>query len=99
MGTLSGELHSDLADPVAVIFLLDLIITIDTWVAPLAAAMGKPTWVLLPFSTDWRWMVNRPETPWYPTARLFRQPTPGDWQSVVTQVVKAVRALPGPAAA
>jgi hypothetical protein len=61
--------------------------------------MGKPTWVLLPFSTDWRWMLHRSDSLWYPTARLFRQPTPGDWESVVTQVATALRELPKHAAA
>ena len=99
MATFLGERQADLADTAAMISLLDLVITIDTSIVHLAGAMGKPTWVLLPFSTDWRWMVNRPETPWYPTARLFRQPAPGDWESVVTQVATALRELPKPAAA
>jgi len=99
MATFLGERQADLADTAAMISLLDLVITIDTSVAHLAGAMGKPTWVLLPFSTDWRWMVGRDQTPWYPTARLFRQPTPGDWESVLTQVTTALRELPRPAAA
>jgi Glycosyltransferase family 9 (heptosyltransferase) len=99
MAAFLGDRQADLADTAAMISLLDLVITIDTSIVHLAGAMGKPTWVLLPFSTDWRWMVNRPETPWYPTARLFRQPAPGDWESVVTQVATALRELPKPAAA
>jgi len=99
MATFLGERQADLADTAAMIALLDLVITIDTSVVHLAGAMGKPTWVLLPFSTDWRWMVGRDQTPWYPTARLFRQPTPGDWESVLTQVTTALRELPRPAAA
>src|ERR1700736_5056991 len=99
MATFLGERQSDLADTAAMISLLDLVITIDTSVVHLAGAMGKPTWVLLPFSTDWRWMLNRGDSLWYPTARLFRQPTPGDWESVVTQVATALRELPRPAAA
>jgi hypothetical protein len=51
-------------------------------------------WVLLPFSADWRWMRDRSDSPWYPSARLFRQPAPGDWQSVVRQVADALRELP-----
>jgi tetratricopeptide (TPR) repeat protein len=99
MATFLGERQADLADTAAMISLLDLVITIDTSVAHLAGAMGKPTWVLLPFSTDWRWLRDRSDNPWYPTARLFRQPAPGDWESVVTQVATALRELPRPAAA
>jgi hypothetical protein len=99
MATFLGERQADLADTAAMISLLDLVITIDTSVAHLAGAMGKPTWVLLPFSTDWRWLRDRSDNPWYPTARLFRQPAPGDWESVVTQVATALRELPKPAAA
>jgi tetratricopeptide (TPR) repeat protein len=99
MATFLGERQADLADTAAMIALLDLVITIDTSVAHLAAAMGKPTWVLLPFSTDWRWMIGRDQTPWYPTARLFRQPAPGDWEPVLKEVVTALRELPRPAIA
>jgi tetratricopeptide (TPR) repeat protein len=91
MATFLGERQTDLADTAAMIALLDLVITIDTSIAHLAGAMGKPTWVLLPSSTDWRWMRERSDNPWYPTARLFRQPAPGDWESVVTQVTAALR--------
>ena len=93
IATFLGERQADLGDTAAMIALLDLVITIDTSVAHLAAAMGKPTWVLLPFSTDWRWMVGQDRTPWYPNARLFRQPAPGDWQTVVTHVIPALREL------
>ena len=78
----------------AMIALVDLVITIDTSIANLAGAMGKPTWVLLPFSTDWRWMLGRADSPWYPTARLFRQPKPDDWESVVDEVVQALQDFP-----
>ncbi|HEY9907785.1 MAG TPA: tetratricopeptide repeat protein [Thermosynechococcaceae cyanobacterium] len=86
---LSSHLE-DFADTAAAIAALDLVITIDTSVAHLAGAMGKPVWVLLSFAPDWRWMVDRLDSPWYPTARLFRQPSPGDWQSVFTQVRTAL---------
>lgn len=65
---------------------LDLVITVDTSVANLAGALGVPCWVLLATPCDWRWMHDRPTTPWYPTARLFRQPEAGDWASVMDEV-------------
>jgi hypothetical protein len=55
--------------------------------------MGKPTWVILKIAPDWRWMHNRPDTPWYPTARLFRQQTAGDWRAPVEQVASELRVL------
>lgn len=76
----------DFSDTAALIENLDLIISIDTAVAHLAGAMGKPVWTLLHFTPDWRWMLNREDSPWYPTMRLFRQSSPGDWKSVIAQV-------------
>jgi tetratricopeptide (TPR) repeat protein len=81
-----GAKLEDFSDTAAVVSLMDLVITVDTSVAHLAGAMGKPVWVLLPFSPDWRWRLNRADSPWYPTARLFRQPSIGDWKSVVEDV-------------
>jgi hypothetical protein len=72
---------------------LDLVITVDTMMAHLAGAMGRPVWTLLPFQCDWRWMMAREDSPWYPTMRLFRQPRAGDWQSVIERVQCALRAL------
>ena len=69
---------------------LDLVITADTMVAHLSGALGVPTWTLLPTPADWRWMDARADSPWYPTMRLFRQPSPGDWPSVVDAVRKAL---------
>jgi tetratricopeptide (TPR) repeat protein len=81
----------DLADTAAIIARLDLVITTDTCVAHLAGAMGKPVWILLPRLADWRWMEQRETTPWYPTARLFRQASPGDWAEVVERVSELPR--------
>jgi tetratricopeptide (TPR) repeat protein len=75
----------DFAETAAVIACLDLVITADTAVAHLAGAMGKPVWILLPLSPDWRWLRGRDDSPWYPTAKLFRQETLGDWDSVVAR--------------
>jgi tetratricopeptide (TPR) repeat protein/glycosyltransferase involved in cell wall biosynthesis len=80
----------DFADTAAAIAHLDLVITVDTSVGHLAGALGKPVWILLPYAPDWRWMLNRSDSPWYPTARLFRQPSPGDWTTVFAQVKDAL---------
>jgi hypothetical protein len=74
---------------------LDLLITVDTMIAHLAGALGRPVWTLLPFQCDWRWMLAREDSPWYPTMRLFRQPRPGDWDRVIAQVIEAVHQLTG----
>jgi Tfp pilus assembly protein PilF len=81
----------DFADTAAVMENLDLIITIDTAAAHLAGALGKPTWVLLPFVPAWRWMLDRSDSPWYPTVRLFRQPGIGDWRTPIRQIVEELR--------
>jgi tetratricopeptide (TPR) repeat protein len=80
----------DLAETAAVVATLDLVITTDTCVAHLAGAMGKPVWILLPHLSDWRWMQDAETTPWYPTARLFRQPEPGDWLDALECVILAL---------
>jgi tetratricopeptide (TPR) repeat protein len=85
----------DMADTAALISHLDLVITVDTAVAHLAAALGKPTWVLLPFAPDWRWLLDRDDSPWYPTMRLFRQPRIGDWNSVIEQVLNKLTSIVG----
>ena len=66
---------------------LDLVISVDTAVAHLAGALGKPVWLLVQDSPDWRWLLNRADSPWYPTLRLFRQSHRGDWRPVLEQVV------------
>jgi Flp pilus assembly protein TadD len=85
----TGELN-DFADTAALIANLDLVISVDTAVVHLAGAMGKPVWTLLPFAPDWRWLMDREDSPWYPTMRLFRQPARGDWTSVMTRVAEAL---------
>jgi tetratricopeptide (TPR) repeat protein len=75
-----------LVDTAALIAELDLVITVDTSIAHLAGALGRPAWVMLPFAPDWRWQLGRDDSPWYPTLRLFRQPRPRDWRSVVARV-------------
>ncbi|MFM0321351.1 tetratricopeptide repeat protein [Caballeronia glebae] len=72
---------------------LDLVISVDTSVAHLAGALGKPVWIMLPAQADWRWMTGRTDSPWYPTARLFRQHTRGDWSPVVDSIGAALAAL------
>jgi Flp pilus assembly protein TadD len=80
----------DMAATAALITALDLVVTVDTSVAHLAGALGKPVWLMLAHSPDWRWLWDRADSPWYPSARLFRQKAPGDWQSVIDQVTSAL---------
>ncbi len=84
---LSDDLN-DFADTAAVIAQLDQIVTVDTALAHLAGALGKPVSILLPVSSEWRWLLNRKDSPWYPTAGLFRQSTPGNWSPVIENVIK-----------
>ncbi len=86
------DARNDFAQKAALIEGLDLVVSVDTSNAHLAGALGKPVWILLPFAPDWRWRLGRTDSPWYPTARLFRQPRAGDWTSVVADVRAALAA-------
>jgi tetratricopeptide (TPR) repeat protein len=86
-----GNQISDFADTAAILSHLDLVIAVDTAIVHLAGAMGKTVWTLLPFIPDWRWMLERSDSPWYPTMRLFRQPRLGDWESVLAEVAEALQ--------
>jgi hypothetical protein len=83
----------DLADAAALIANLDLVITVDSAIAHLAGALGKPTWLLLQFSPDWRWLLERADCPWYPTMRIFRQRRLRDWKTTIEEVETELRAL------
>jgi hypothetical protein len=83
---------SDFADTAALVSALDLVITVDTAVAHLAGALGRPAWVLLPFvGCDWRWLRDRADSPWYDSLRLYRQPQEGDWASVIAAVTRDIQ--------
>ncbi len=103
-----GRLHDwtaelpDLADTAALIDGLDLVIGVDTAVSHLAGALGKPVWLLNRFNADWRWLLGRDDSPWYPTLRQFRQTQPGDWKGVIARVSAALAErvrVAGPSAA
>lgn len=82
-----GAQLTDFAETAALMQSMDLIVSVDTGVAHLAGAIGKPVWILLPFvPVDWRWMLEREDSPWYPSARLFRQPAKGDWARVIARI-------------
>lgn len=90
---LMDEVH-DFTDTAALVSQLDLVISVDTSVAHLAGALGKPVWLLSRFDGCWRWMLERDDSPWYPNLRLFRQDAPGNWQPVIERVTEALRAYP-----
>lgn len=90
-----GEELTDFSDTAALISQLDLVISVDTSVAHLAGALGKPVWILLTHAPDWRWLLDRHDSPWYPSARLFRQQETREWRSVATQVRQALLELTG----
>ena len=86
-----GEQLRDFSDTAALIANLDLVISVDTAVAHLAGALAKPVWVLLPFVPDWRWLLDRDDSPWYPTMRLFRQDESRTWDNVIARVSATLR--------
>ncbi|MEA2738146.1 MAG: hypothetical protein QOH05_1453, partial [Acetobacteraceae bacterium] len=86
-----GDELEGFAETSALFACLDLVVTVDTSFAHLAGAMGIPVWILLSHAADWRWLLDRPDTPWYPGARLFRQPAAGDWATVIEEVRHELR--------
>jgi ADP-heptose:LPS heptosyltransferase len=91
-----GEKLSDFEETAALIENLDMVISVDTVVAHLAGALGKPVWIMLRHSGEWRWLLNRNDSPWYPTARIFRQQKPGDWAGVVGDITQQLQARMDP---
>jgi tetratricopeptide (TPR) repeat protein len=87
--------HRDFAETAALMATLDLVVSVDTSIAHLAGAMGLPLWVMLPHLADWRWLDGREDSPWYPTARLFRQPRPDDWRGVAEGVAAQLEVFAG----
>ena len=87
---LAGQSFADFTDTAAVVAALDLVVTVDTSSAHLAGALGRPVWLLLPHVPDWRWLLDREDSPWYPTARLFRQDASRDWGAVIARVDRAL---------
>lgn len=94
-----GTRLGDFSDTAGLVENLDLVISVDTAPAHLAGALGKPVWLLLPYAPDWRWLVDRTDSPWYPTARIFRQQYPKDWDGVLREVAAELSLSAGPAGA
>jgi len=88
-----GPELNDFADTAAVMSLMDLIITSDTSVAHLAGALGRPVWLMLQFIPDWRWLLGRNDSPWYPSMRLFRQQIPGNWAEVIQRISMSLASI------
>ncbi len=85
-----GASIENFSDTAAILAGLDLVITVDTSVAHLAGALGRPVWIMLPYAPDWRWLLGREDSPWYSTVRLFRQSSPGDWNGVASNVAASL---------
>ena len=94
-GEYGREAFADFLETAAMLEALDLVITVDTAIAHLAGALGRTTWLLLPRPADWRWLTERSDSPWYPSMRIFRQSTAGDWAGVLHEVERALRAGEG----
>jgi len=94
LGPIDAE-HGAFVDTAAIMRNLELVISSDTAVPHVAGALGVPVWVALPFVPDWRWMLDREDSPWYPTMRLFRQKRPGDWEGVFEEIEGALRQVVG----
>jgi ADP-heptose:LPS heptosyltransferase len=93
LGSRLDETAGAFRDTAAVLKNLDLVVTCDTVFGHLAGALAVPVWVALPFVPDWRWLLHRPDSPWYPTVRLFRQSQPGHWPEVFARMAAEVRKL------
>jgi hypothetical protein len=91
----AGMAMESFDDTMAVISQLDMVVTVDTALAHLAGAMGHPVWVMLPYAPDWRWLLDRCDTPWYPSMRLFRQSAPRHWGPVAAAIADEVNGLEG----
>jgi len=91
---LSEEL-ADFEETAALMTGLDLVVTVDTSMGHLAAALGRPVWIMLAKAADWRWLLDRSDSPWYPSVRLFRQDRPGNWPDLIEAVAAALRARAG----
>ncbi|HEX5876039.1 MAG TPA: hypothetical protein VFY60_15425 [Pyrinomonadaceae bacterium] len=89
LGSITGGDNS--LDDARVMRALDLVISVDTMTAHLAGALGRPTWTLIPFTADWRWLLDRTDSPWYPTMRLFRQKEEGNWATVIDAVIDSLK--------
>jgi hypothetical protein len=88
-----GAEIADFADTMAILQNLDLLVSVDTAIAHLAGAMGRPVWVMLPYVPDWRWLLDREDTPWYPSVRLFRQTAARRWDEVARRITERMRAM------
>jgi hypothetical protein len=88
-----GDELTDFTDTAVLCELIDVVISVDTSVAHLAGTLGKQTWILLPFSPDWRWLLDRDDSPWYPSVKLYRQERIGDWDSVLERVKEDLMAI------